>query len=214
MGSQPTLPATGGWVGATWKVSHAVAQALCHFDGLTDQDLTCKLEEVKDGVARVSVIGPANGIELGALVKLKIDATYRFDLGAKRLTWLEWKQSDEREQHDRHVPQILCLTHCDARVRISNVLPELVGFVRVIITPARLECELLQQLTIEEARKLIREGIITGGMIPKIEGCIEVVEAGVEAVVVIDGRVPHCVLLELFTEHGVGTLVSRKARKQ
>jgi acetylglutamate kinase len=74
--------------------------------------------------------------------------------------------------------------------------------------------ELLQQLTIEEARKLIREGIITGGMIPKIEGCIEVVEAGVEAVVVIDGRVPHCVLLELFTEHGVGTLVSRKAKKQ
>ena len=44
-------------------------------------------------------------------------------------------------------------------------------------------------------------------MIPKIEGCIEVVEAGVEAVVIIDGRVPHCVLLELFTEHGVGTLV-------
>ena len=41
-------------------------------------------------------------------------------------------------------------------------------------------------------------------MIPKIEGCIEVVEAGVEAVVIIDGRVPHCVLLELFTEHGVG----------
>src|SRR5256885_364375 len=74
--------------------------------------------------------------------------------------------------------------------------------------------ELHQQLTIEEARKLIREGIITGGMIPKIEGCIEVVEAGVEAVVVIDGRVPHCVLLELFTEHGVGTLVSRKATEQ
>jgi hypothetical protein len=42
-------------------------------------------------------------------------------------------------------------------------------------------------------------------MIPKVEGCIEVVEAGVEAVVVIDGRVPHCVLLELFTAHGVGT---------
>ena len=73
--------------------------------------------------------------------------------------------------------------------------------------------KLLQQLTIEEARKLIREGIITGGMIPKIEGCIEVVEAGVEAVVVIDWRVPHCVLLELFTEHGVGTLVTRKTKK-
>ena len=74
--------------------------------------------------------------------------------------------------------------------------------------------QLLAHLTIEQARRLIREGTITGGMIPKIEGCIEVVEAGVEAVVVIDGRVPHCVLLELFTEHGVGTLLTRKAKKQ
>src|SRR5215469_13492609 len=72
---------------------------------------------------------------------------------------------------------------------------------------------LLLLLTIEEARRLIRDGVITGGMIPKIEGCIEVVEAGVEAVVVIDGRVPHCVLLELFTEHGVGTLVTRRAKR-
>jgi acetylglutamate kinase len=69
--------------------------------------------------------------------------------------------------------------------------------------------KLISELTVGEARELIRNGTITGGMIPKIEGCIEVVEAGVEAVVIIDGRVPHCVLLELFTEHGVGTLVGR-----
>jgi acetylglutamate kinase len=73
--------------------------------------------------------------------------------------------------------------------------------------------KLVEQLSIEEARKLIRDGVITDGMIPKVEGCIEVVEAGVEAVVVLDGRVPHCVLLELFTEHGVGTLVGRKVKK-
>jgi acetylglutamate kinase len=66
---------------------------------------------------------------------------------------------------------------------------------------------LIPELTVSEAREMIRIGTISGGMIPKIEGCIEVVEAGVEAVVIIDGRVPHCVLLELFTEHGVGTLV-------
>ena len=64
-----------------------------------------------------------------------------------------------------------------------------------------------EDLTVEAARGLIRDGTISGGMIPKVEGCIEVVEAGVEAVVIIDGRVPHCVLLELFTEHGVGTIV-------
>ena len=72
---------------------------------------------------------------------------------------------------------------------------------------------LVTQLTIEEARQLIKEGVISAGMIPKIEGCIEVVEAGVEAVVIIDGRVPHCVLLELFTAHGVGTLLGRARRK-
>lgn len=66
---------------------------------------------------------------------------------------------------------------------------------------------LLPELTVAQAKQLIASGTITGGMIPKVEGCIEVVEAGVEAVVIIDGRVPHCVLLELFTEHGVGTLL-------
>ena len=72
--------------------------------------------------------------------------------------------------------------------------------------------QLISTLSLEEARELIRDGTITGGMIPKMEGCIEVVEAGVEAVVIIDGRVPHCVLLELFTEHGVGTLVGQENR--
>ena len=74
--------------------------------------------------------------------------------------------------------------------------------------------QLIPSLTIEDARAMIKSGAISGGMIPKIEGCIEVVEAGVEGVVVIDGRVPHCVLLELFTEHGVGTLVKRAERKK
>ncbi|MBO0764885.1 MAG: acetylglutamate kinase [Hyphomicrobiaceae bacterium] len=71
--------------------------------------------------------------------------------------------------------------------------------------------QLITELSIAEARALIRDGTITGGMIPKVEGCVEVVEAGVEGVVILDGRVPHCVLLELFTRHGVGTLVRWRA---
>jgi acetylglutamate kinase len=66
---------------------------------------------------------------------------------------------------------------------------------------------------VDEAQELIRNGTITGGMIPKIEGCIEVVEAGVEAVVIINGKVPHSVLLELLTDHGAGTLVGRRKPK-
>ena len=59
------LPGKEVAVGDSWKVDNAAVQALCHFDVLTDQDLTCKLEEVKDRDALVSVGGPANGIELG-----------------------------------------------------------------------------------------------------------------------------------------------------
>lgn len=66
---------------------------------------------------------------------------------------------------------------------------------------------LIQEMTVPEARVMIRDGTISGGMIPKIEGCIDVVEAGVEGVAIIDGRVPHCVLLELFTSHGSGTML-------
>jgi acetylglutamate kinase len=72
---------------------------------------------------------------------------------------------------------------------------------------------LIPLLSIENARALVRDGTIRDGMIPKVEGCIEVVEAGVEGVVILDGRVPHCVLLELFTTHGVGTLVERRTKK-
>lgn len=74
--------------------------------------------------------------------------------------------------------------------------------------------QLVSALDIETARDLIRNGTITGGMIPKIEGCIEVVEAGVEAVVIINGKVPHSVLLELLTDHGAGTLVSARTLKK
>ncbi|HML44928.1 MAG: acetylglutamate kinase [Hyphomicrobium zavarzinii] len=75
------------------------------------------------------------------------------------------------------------------------------------------EGKLIADLAIDEAQDLIRNGTITGGMIPKIEGCIEVVEAGVEAVVIINGKVPHSVLLELLTDHGAGTLVGRRKPK-
>ena len=66
---------------------------------------------------------------------------------------------------------------------------------------------LIPELRIEDCRRLIADGTITGGMIPKIETCIYAIERGVEAVVILDGKVPHAVLLELFTDFGAGTLV-------
>ncbi|MBC6982512.1 acetylglutamate kinase [Caulobacter sp. 17J80-11] len=67
--------------------------------------------------------------------------------------------------------------------------------------------ELIRQMTVAEARKLIADGTATGGMIPKLETAIAAVESGVEAVIVLDGRRPHAMLVELFTEHGAGTMV-------
>ena len=67
--------------------------------------------------------------------------------------------------------------------------------------------QLITSLDTHRARALIADGTISGGMIPKIETCMAAVEAGVEGVVIIDGKVPHAVLLELFTAHGVGTLL-------
>ena len=66
---------------------------------------------------------------------------------------------------------------------------------------------LIRQLSVGEARKAIASGVASGGMIPKLETAIAAVEAGVEAVVILDGRRPHAMLVELFTEHGAGTLV-------
>jgi hypothetical protein len=92
------LPGKAAAVGDTWKVPSSVAQALCSFEGLTEQSLTGKLESVNDQVATFSVAGTASGIELGAVVKLTVQATGRFDLKSKRLVGLEWKQKDDRGQ--------------------------------------------------------------------------------------------------------------------
>lgn len=67
--------------------------------------------------------------------------------------------------------------------------------------------ELLAELTCMAAHKLIKDGTISGGMIPKVETCIHAVEGRVDAAVIMDGTVPHALLLEIFTEHGVGTMI-------
>ena len=69
--------------------------------------------------------------------------------------------------------------------------------------------KLISELTVDDARRLIADGTIAGGMIPKVETCIYALDQGVEGVVIMDGRVPHAVLLELFTDHGSGTLIRK-----
>ena len=92
------LPGKAAAVGDTWKVPNAVAQEVCLFEGLTEQTLVGKLEEVKDGVAVFSIAGASNGIDQGAMVKTTVNATGKFDLQSKRLIELTWTQKDDRDQ--------------------------------------------------------------------------------------------------------------------
>jgi acetylglutamate kinase len=69
--------------------------------------------------------------------------------------------------------------------------------------------QLIQELKVSDIPCLIADGTITGGMIPKVETCMYAIERGVEGVVILDGKLPHAVLIELLTDHGAGTLITR-----
>ena len=69
--------------------------------------------------------------------------------------------------------------------------------------------QLIRELKIDQIRGLIADGTITGGMIPKVETCIYAIEKGVEGVVILDGKIPHAVLVELLTDGGAGTLITK-----
>jgi acetylglutamate kinase len=69
--------------------------------------------------------------------------------------------------------------------------------------------QLIKQLKLDDIRGLIADGTISGGMIPKVETCIYAIEQGVEGVVILDGKIPHAVLIELLTDYGAGTLITR-----
>ena len=68
---------------------------------------------------------------------------------------------------------------------------------------------LIREMSVEQAKGLYEEGIISGGMIPKVDCCIEAINEGVSNVVIMDGRVPHAILMELLTDEGAGTMVTR-----
>jgi acetylglutamate kinase len=82
-------------------------------------------------------------------------------------------------------------------------LTDIAGLLRDISDPA----SLIAQTNTTEVAQLIDDGVLSGGMIPKIDACVQALRAGVAAAHLLDGRVPHVVLLELFTDAGVGTMV-------
>ncbi|MCR4750806.1 MAG: acetylglutamate kinase [Eubacterium sp.] len=73
---------------------------------------------------------------------------------------------------------------------------------------------LISELTVQEARQLIDTGVVSGGMIPKLESCMHAITQGVNRVHILDGRIPHCLLLEIFTNKGIGTALLRDEEKK
>ncbi len=85
------------------------------------------------------------------------------------------------------------------------MMTDIAGILRDKDDPATL----IPHVTVEEAKKLYDDGIVSGGMIPKVDCCIEAIEHGVKHVVIMDGRIPHSILMELLTDEGAGTMVMK-----
>jgi len=78
-----------------------------------------------------------------------------------------------------------------------------------VLADVREPDSLISKMSATKARLLIAEGVISGGMIPKVEACLDAVDRQVPSAHIVDGRIPHVVLLELFTDAGVGTMITR-----
>jgi hypothetical protein len=127
------LPGKAVKVEETWKIASTAVQSLCHFEGLTEQNLVGKLVEAKGDAAKITIGGSASGIDLGAMVKSTIEATCQFDLKSKRLTHVEWKQTDEREQGPASPASTLQVTTTVQRALIET--PESLSDVALVSVP-------------------------------------------------------------------------------
>ena len=83
------------------------------------------------------------------------------------------------------------------------LMTDIAGILRDKNDPA----SLIPEITVDEAAHLQEQGIISGGMIPKVDCCVKAIGAGVKRVVIMDGRIPHSILMELLTDEGAGTMV-------
>jgi acetylglutamate kinase len=71
------------------------------------------------------------------------------------------------------------------------------------------DTSLISEMNVDRALSYLKEGVITNGMIPKVKCCVEAIQSGVNAVHIIDGRIEHSLLLEIFTSHGIGTMFTK-----
>ena len=148
----------------------------------------------------------SNGEDVGFVGDIKqVNASILYDLLEKDFLPVVCPigLDDDYQTYNINADDAACAIARAMRVEKLAFLTDIEGVYRDPKDPSTL----ISELTISEARKLMDEGYIGGGMLPKLHNCISAIEHGVSRVHILDGRIPHCLLLEIFTNKGIGTAI-------
>lgn len=148
----------------------------------------------------------AGGEDIGFVGEVKeVNATVLYDLLEKDFLPIVCPVGldDENNTYNINADDAACAIARAMRAEKLAFLTDIEGVYKDPNDPATL----ISELTVSEAHKLVRDGFIGGGMLPKIHNCVDAIEHGVSRVHILDGRIPHCLLLEIFTNKGIGTAI-------
>lgn len=148
----------------------------------------------------------SNGEDIGFVGEIKkVDAQILYDLLEKDFLPVVCPvgMDDEFHTYNINADDAACAIARAMKAEKLAFLTDIEGVYKDPKDPATLISELL----VKEAKQLIEEGYIGGGMLPKLNNCIDAIENGVSRVHILDGRIPHCLLLEFFTNKGIGTAI-------
>lgn len=148
----------------------------------------------------------AGGEDIGFVGEVKeVNATVLYDLLEKDFLPIVCPVGldNENNTYNINADDAACAIARAMRAEKLAFLTDIEGVYKDPNDPATL----ISELKVSEARKLVRDGFIGGGMLPKIHNCVDAIEHGVSRVHILDGRIPHCLLLEIFTNKGIGTAI-------
>lgn len=148
----------------------------------------------------------SNGEDIGFVGEVKeVNADILFDLLEKDFLPIVCPigMDDEYQTYNINADDAACAIARAVHAEKLAFLTDIEGVYKDPKDPATL----ISELWVEDARKLMEEGYIGGGMLPKLQNCIDAIENGVSRVHILDGRIPHCLLLEIFTNKGIGTAI-------
>ena len=155
----------------------------------------------------------ANGADIGFVGDIKkVNAEVLYDLIEKDFLPVICPVGldDDYNTYNINADDAACAIAKAMRAEKLAFLTDIEGVYRDPEDPSTL----ISELRVSEARKLMNEGVIGGGMLPKLNSCIDAIEHGVSRVHILDGRIPHCLLLEIFTNKGIGTAILNEGEQQ